>query len=118
MSDKQRADHIQAKYWNGFITRTEAQKVFDEIQQVIMAQAAALQRLDAAVSCIAEKLGVTAEDINNWLKTQVEKAQKAAEATKAAPPAPVVPPEAELPPIQPQGDGQVKANGSIVLTDN
>jgi hypothetical protein len=86
MSDKQRADHIQAKYWNGFITRTEAQKVFDEQGQVIMSQAMAIQKLDAVISCIAEKFGVTAEDVNNWMKVKAEEAQKANTSANTASP--------------------------------
>ncbi len=77
MSDKQRADHVTAKYWNGFITRTEAQKVFDEYGQVIQAQAVAIQKLDAVVSCLAEKFGVTAEEVNTWVKGKIEAQQKA-----------------------------------------
>lgn len=79
MSDKQRADHIQAKYWNGFITRTEAQKVFDEQMNVIMRQAQILAKYDAAMSCVAEKVGVTAEDVNKWIEAKVEAAKKAQE---------------------------------------
>lgn len=78
MSDKQRADHAAAKYWNGFITRTEAQKVFDEHGQVLMGQAMAIQKLDAVVSCIADKLGIKADDVNNWLKLKTEEANKQA----------------------------------------
>lgn len=84
MTDKQRADHVQAKYWNGFITRTEAQKVYDEQQQVITAQAAAIQKIDAVISCIAEKVGVTPADVNEWLKSQAEKIRAANEAQAKA----------------------------------
>lgn len=76
-----KVDHVQAKYWNGFITRTEAQKVFDEQGQVIMQQAMAIQKLDAVLSYMAEKFGVTHEDINNWMKAKNEAAQKAAAAS-------------------------------------
>lgn len=85
MSDKQRADHVQAKYWNGFITRTETQKVFDEQAQVLMSQAMAIQKLDAVVSCLAEKAGVTAETVNAWVKQKTEEAQAAQAAEKQAP---------------------------------
>jgi hypothetical protein len=77
MSDKQRADHLQAKYWNGFITRTEAQKVFEETAQVINGQGQALQKMDAVVSFLAEKLGVTVADIEAWIATKVAAAEQA-----------------------------------------
>lgn len=68
MTDKQQQGHAQAKYWNGFITRVEAQKVFDETAQVVNAQALAMQKFDAVIACIAEKVGVTPADVNEWLK--------------------------------------------------
>jgi hypothetical protein len=78
-------DKVTAKYWNGFITRTEAQKVFDEQGQVITHQAMAIQKLDAVLTYIAEKFGITHEDINNWMKAKNEAAQKAqADANKQA----------------------------------
>lgn len=72
-----KVDHVQAKYWNGFITRTEAQKVFDEQGQVIMQQAMAIQKLDAVLSYMAEKFGISHEDINNWMKAKSEAVQQA-----------------------------------------
>ena len=72
MTQKQREDHVQAKYWNGFITRTEAQKVFDDYGQAMMRLNMALSQLDAAVSCIAEKVGVTPEQVGEWLKAKAE----------------------------------------------
>lgn len=72
MSDKQREDHVQAKYWNGFITRVEAQQVFDDTAKVINHQAQVMQKFDAIISCIAEKLGVTPEHVNEWVKNKVE----------------------------------------------
>lgn len=80
MSDKQRADHVQAKYWDGFITRTEAQKVFDEQTKVIQFQAQAMGKFDAVLSCMAEKMGLNAQDVNDWV---TKKVQEAAEAAKA-----------------------------------
>lgn len=77
MSDKQRADHIQAKYWNGFITRTEAQKVHDETAQVIQQMGIMLQKMDAVVSCLAEKLGVGVADIETWVASKVAQAEQA-----------------------------------------
>ncbi len=85
MSDKQRADHIQEKYWNGFITRTEAQKVFDEQAQVIQMQAQAMAKFDAVISCIAEKLGVTAKDVNDWVTQKMKEAAEAAKANEQKP---------------------------------
>jgi energy-converting hydrogenase A subunit M len=76
MSDKQRADHVQAKYWNGFITRTEAQKVHDETAQVLMRQGEALCKMDIVISFIAEKFGITKEEIETWYKAKIDAASK------------------------------------------
>ena len=84
MTMKQREDHAQAKYWNGFITRVEAQKVFEEQTEVIMKQAEAFSKFDAVLTFLSEKLGVTAADVNAWIATKVEAAQKAQEATNEA----------------------------------
>src|SRR5581483_7996880 len=81
MTDKQRADHVQAKYWNGFITRTEAQQVFDDQAKVIIRQAEALGKFDAVISCIAEKVGVTPAEVNEWVAKKVKEATAKAEAT-------------------------------------
>jgi len=83
MTMKQREDHAQAKYWNGFITRVEAQKVFDEQLQVISRQAEALAKFDAAISCIAEKVGITPAIVNEWMAEKVAAAQKAQEEANA-----------------------------------
>lgn len=83
MTVKQQADHAHAKYWNGFITRVEAQKVFDEQLQVISKQAEALAKFDAAISCIAEKVGVTPASVNEWVAQKVAAAQQAQEAANA-----------------------------------
>jgi len=80
---KQREDHAQAKYCNGFITRVEAQKVFEEQTAVIMKQAEAFSKFDAVLTFLSEKLGVTAADVNAWIATKVEAAQKANEAANA-----------------------------------
>lgn len=72
MSDKQRADHIQAKYWNGFLTRTEGQKVFDDYAKVIQAQGVAIQKLDAVISFMAEKFGITGAEIEAWVAKKIE----------------------------------------------
>ena len=66
-----------------FITRTEIQKVFDETAGVIQAQQQTLQRMDMVISCIAEKVGLTAQDVNEWV---AKKVAEAAEKAKAAEP--------------------------------
>lgn len=104
MSDKQRADHVQAKYWNGFITRTEIQKIFDEYGQAMTAQATAIQKLDAVISCIADKLGITTEVVNEWVKGKI------AEAAKKAEEAPTQAPNADSQDKQPEGSSIILAS--------
>lgn len=76
MTDKQRADHVQAKYWNGFVTRTEVQKALDDTAKVLNAQGIALQKMDAVISCLAEKVGLTVPEIEAWIKAKIEESQK------------------------------------------
>jgi hypothetical protein len=72
MSDKQRADHVQAKYWNGYITRTEAQKVFGDFSAVINQHSVTLQKMDAVLSFLADKFGFTQQEIEAWVMKQVD----------------------------------------------
>lgn len=76
MSNKQRADHVQANYWGGPISRAEAQKVFDEYGKVINTQLMAVQKLDTCISFLMEKFSVTIEDVNKWVAEKVEEAKK------------------------------------------
>lgn len=82
MSDKQREKHL-ADYWGGYLTRTEAQKVFDETARVIQSQQQTLMNMDAVIGFFAEKLEVKVEDIQAWIKARVEIAEQAAKAAKA-----------------------------------
>lgn len=75
MTDKQRADHVQAHYWNGFITRTEAQDVFNKTASVITQQGIVLQKMDAVISCVCEKLGIGVADIEAWVASKVAQAE-------------------------------------------
>lgn len=84
MSDKQRADHVQAKYWNGFLTRVEAQKVFGEYASALNKQAQVMQKMDAVLSFIAEKFGITTTEIEAWITKKIvaEDVQAATEPEK------------------------------------
>lgn len=105
-------DKVQAKYWNGFITRTEAQKVFDEFQGVIMRQAVMIQQLDAGLTYIAERFGITPNDINEWMKAKAE-AAKAAQESQANAQATAE----QLAAQDPQGVPPTNTDNPIVLTD-
>lgn len=72
MSDKQREKHL-ADYWHGYLTRVEAQKVFDETAKVIQAHQQMLQQMDAVLSFLAEKLDVKPADIQAWINAKMEK---------------------------------------------
>lgn len=73
MSDKQREKHL-ADYWGGYLTRTEAQKVFDDTAKVIQSQQQTLQQMDAVISFFAEKLDVKPADIQAWITAKMEAA--------------------------------------------
>lgn len=82
MSDFNAASQA-GQYWNGKLTRREAQGVFDEQKETIMGLAVQISRLSAVTSYLMEKVGVTAEEINLWVEEKVKAAQ--AEAAAAAP---------------------------------
>jgi len=65
-------------YWNGFISRAEAQKVYDEQAGVIRAQAVAIQKIDMCLACVCEKLGVKPEDVNKWAQDKANSASSPA----------------------------------------
>jgi hypothetical protein len=83
MSDKQREKHLAA-YWNGPITRAEAQKVFDEQAVVIMKQAEMITKLDAVASFLSEKAGYSVADIQAWITEKMKGAAEAAEGAAEA----------------------------------
>lgn len=78
MSDKQREKHL-ADYWGGYLTRTEAQTVFDETAKVIKRQQQTLQQMDAVLSYFADKFEVKPTDIQEWINKKMEEATKAAD---------------------------------------
>lgn len=67
----------QAAYWTGSVSRRELQHTLDEYtgelktildgfaEQIAQARSMALN-LDLAVQCLAEKLGVAREEIQDW----------------------------------------------------
>lgn len=81
MSDKQRQQHL-ATYWNGPVSRIEAQKVFDETAGVIKAQGEVITKLDMVLAFLVEKSGHTTAEIQAWMNDRMRAMQE------AAPPAP------------------------------
>lgn len=66
-------EDMQAAYWQGNITRGEAQKVFDELAgrfDMIAAEFDTLRTMiynvDFGVQCLASQLGITREDIRKF----------------------------------------------------
>ena len=101
MSDKQRMAHNAERYWNGPLTRAEAQKVFDETAGVIQKANETIVKLDLVLAFLVEKSGATTEEIQTWMDERVKKikadmeAKQVAEAQTTAPEAPATPVEAE-----------------------
>lgn len=76
MTDKQRADHVQAKYWNGFVTRTEVQSIFNQYAAAQNNQGVALQKMDAVLSFLCSKFGIDVKEIEAWINAKIEEASK------------------------------------------
>ena len=95
------SQHAQAAYWNGSITRAEAQKVFDETAGVIKHLHQTVIKLDMVLAFLVEKSGATTEEIQVWMDARMKKmqadmeAKQVAEAQTTAPEAPATPVEAE-----------------------
>ena len=77
-----REDVVQANYWQGALTRAEAQKVFDEFAQGITNMAQEQIQMKAVISCIMQKFNITPEEVSAWVTAQVSK-MKAEDLTKA-----------------------------------
>lgn len=91
MSDKQRQAHNLARYWEGPLTRAEAQKVFDETAQVIQQSQQTIMKIDMVLALLVEKSGCSTEEIQLWMNERVKKiaaeqAAKQAQAPQAQPP--------------------------------
>jgi hypothetical protein len=87
-------DVVQAAFWNGPLSRLEAQKVFDDYAKVTIEMKEQLLKLDFAVGYLLEKFDVKPEDVKLFMdKKMIEYAEqlKAQEAGKDAAPAPPEP---------------------------
>jgi hypothetical protein len=85
MSDKQRMAHNAARYWEGPLTRAEAQKVFDEMAGVIQKTQETLVKLDLVLAFLVEKSGAATEDIQAWMDNRVKEMQAKMKAAQEAP---------------------------------
>lgn len=59
---------VQAAYWNGPLTRKEAQQVFDENAEVIQAQGQAIMAMNMTISFLMERFGFKPEEVAAWIK--------------------------------------------------
>lgn len=84
MSDKQRMAHNAERYWNGPLTRAEAQKVFDETAGVIQKANETIVKLDLVLAFLVEKSGATTEEIQTWMDGRVKVMRAKMEAEQAA----------------------------------
>lgn len=64
-----------AAYWNGGLTRTEAQKVFDEYGAAIQGLGKAMAQLDMTMAYLADKFGIKPEDVTNWITEKAKQAE-------------------------------------------
>jgi hypothetical protein len=75
-------DKTQAAYWLGNLTRGDAQKVFDEYAAVLAQFAERLQKIDACIGFLFDKLGAKPEDVGPWLEKRVAELVAQQEAAK------------------------------------
>ena len=89
-------DHAQAAYWNGSLTRIEAQRANEEVAKVIQGLMIRAAQQELAITFLSEKLGVTPEQFQEYTTKKVEEfnaaqAKAAEEANAAGETAPVAP---------------------------
>lgn len=68
-------ENVAAAYWQGPLTRAEAQKVFDEYAATFRRQATALTQQDMCIAYLCEKFGVTPDDVMKWAEEKVKQAE-------------------------------------------
>jgi hypothetical protein len=68
-------ERVVAAYWQGSLTRAEAQKIFDEYGATITAQGKALIQQDLAIAYLCEQFGITPEDVTKWAQEKATLAQ-------------------------------------------
>lgn len=81
-------DAVQAAFWNGPMSRLEAQKVFDDYSKVTIQMKEQILKLDFAVGYLLEKFDVKPEDVKLFMdKKMIEYAEqlKQQEAAKQNP---------------------------------
>lgn len=67
---------VAAAYWNGGLTREEAQRVFDEYGKVMTMQGNAIVRLDMCLAFLCEKFGFKPEDVEIWAQEKAKLAEQ------------------------------------------
>lgn len=65
-------DAVQAFYWNGPLSRKEAQKIFDDLGQACNALMATVTKLDLAVAFLMDRMGVTPQDFAQWHSSKIK----------------------------------------------
>lgn len=71
---------VQAAYWNGPLTRKEAQNVFDEYAQVLTNVSNQTTAMNMTISFLCERFGIKPEDVASWIRRKA--AEQMAEAQK------------------------------------
>lgn len=69
-------ERVAAAYWQGALTRQEAQKVFDEYGAAIQGLGKAMAQLDMSMAYLAEKFGIKPEDVTNWIAEKATQAEE------------------------------------------
>lgn len=83
-----KADQQSAQFWNGYVTRTEVQRVFDDYTKATVALQEKFIKLDFAVGFILEKFEVTPEQVSEFMKAKMEQFAAAEAAKQESKPAP------------------------------
>jgi hypothetical protein len=77
-------DRVQAEFWNGALTRKEAQEVFDSISENIKVIAAKMTAYDMSMAFVFAKLGIQKEEFEAFVKAKMEQIEAAEQAAANA----------------------------------
>jgi len=76
-------DDQAAAYWQGSISRLEAQKIFQEFAAALGVTAEKVLKQEFAISCLMDKAGIAPEELQVFIDAKMAEYQAFVEAEKA-----------------------------------
>ena len=84
-SDHATPDQLQAQYWEGKITRAEAQKIFDEFGEALNATQGQLTALNLTVAYLIKKFDISPDEFKAFVAEKLNEVPHTGEAPSDEP---------------------------------